>query len=254
MAPFKELPLHVQRRIMRRREVLEAKGFDGYAQYLASPTWEAVKERYRASDLPQDCMCGDTQVQMHHTTYDRVGGDELLSDLAPLCARCHTLVHVLEARGEVGLDLAGLCDEQRAARRRAEAAAQCSQRDRQRAAFHALPLAERIARLKALSRSTRVAIGRDLASVDRALQQRQRYRAAAWCDRRIEQVERSLTGDRPELLDELMPETPGVGPDLPVAIAPAPADCDGSMVCQCSACITDKQRLGRRGVRPRMAA
>lgn len=254
MAAFKELPLHVQRRIMRRREVLEAKGFKSYAQYLSSPAWEAVKARYRESDLPQDCMCGDTQVQMHHATYDRVGGDERLADLVPLCARCHTMVHVLEARREVGLDLAGLCDEQRAARRRAEVAARGSQRERQRAAFHALPLAERIARLKALPPTRRVAVGRDLASVEHALRQRNQLRAAEWCAVRIARVERALTDDRPELLDDLMPEAPGVGPDLPVATAPAPADCDGSMVCQCSACTMDKQRLRSRGVRPRMAA
>lgn len=63
-------------------------------------------------------MCGDTQIQLHHTTYERVGR-ELLTDLTPLCARCHALVHVLERRGDIGIDLDGLFDDQRAAGYRA---------------------------------------------------------------------------------------------------------------------------------------
>lgn len=48
-------------------------------------------------------------------TYERVG-DEELADLTPLCQPCHAIVHTLERRGEMGLDFAGLVNEQRARR------------------------------------------------------------------------------------------------------------------------------------------
>lgn len=67
-------------------------------------------------------MCGETErLQLHHMTYERVGAEEL-SDLMWLCKTCHAMVHVLEERGEIGLDLAGLVSEQRAARHAADQA------------------------------------------------------------------------------------------------------------------------------------
>lgn len=97
------------------RSRLAALGFDSYRRYLGSAHWREVKERYRASDRPQECYCcGDPdKVHLHHKTYARIGA-ELLDDLVPLCRRCHSLVHVLERRGDIGLDLAGLLDEVRA--------------------------------------------------------------------------------------------------------------------------------------------
>jgi len=84
---------------MRRHERVTVLGFEDYDHYLRSPVWKAVKARYRASGMPMSCMCGATDVQIHHLTYDRVGGDELNEDLAPLCRRCHKMAHDLEARG-----------------------------------------------------------------------------------------------------------------------------------------------------------
>jgi hypothetical protein len=84
-----------------------------YREYLASPHWQAIRVRYRESDLPQRCMCGESQVDLHHKTYQRLGREEL-TDLLPLCRRCHVMVHVLERRGEVGLDLVGFHSLERA--------------------------------------------------------------------------------------------------------------------------------------------
>lgn len=81
-------------------------GYDTYAAYLKSAAWRDVRRRYRESDLPQICMCGASKVQLHHTTYDRVGR-ELLEDLIPLCAPCHEQAHVLEAAGVIDLNLKG---------------------------------------------------------------------------------------------------------------------------------------------------
>lgn len=43
-------------------------------------------------------------------------GEELLDDLVPLCGPCHEMVHDLERRQQIGLDLSNLFDEVRAAR------------------------------------------------------------------------------------------------------------------------------------------
>lgn len=102
----------VQRRQARLREL----GFTSYRDYLASPRWRATKARYYGSSQPQECICGETEgLQLHHLTYERVGAEEL-TDLTPLCATCHAMIHVLEARGDLGLDFAGFVSEQRAAR------------------------------------------------------------------------------------------------------------------------------------------
>jgi hypothetical protein len=109
-------PLHVRVRIEQRDARLLRLGFKSYSAYLASGHWDATKARYRGSSLPQACvLCDDSQVQLHHTTYERVG-EEDLADLAPLCATCHQLVHALERRGDMGLDFAGLVSAQRSVR------------------------------------------------------------------------------------------------------------------------------------------
>lgn len=125
------------RRLNRHRR-LRRLGYTNYAEYLRSPAWSDVKRRYRASDLPQVCVCGETTVQLHHKTYERVG-EEALTDLAPLCGDCHRLVHVLERRGELLLDLTGLCSDERAAayaivaeRRAARAAGEYTDQHRER--------------------------------------------------------------------------------------------------------------------------
>jgi hypothetical protein len=87
-----------------------------YADYLRSPHWRRVRQQYRESDRPQECICGETDgLELHHLTYERLGR-ERLTDLRFLCGPCHDAVHVLEKRGDIGLDLAGLTSEQRAKR------------------------------------------------------------------------------------------------------------------------------------------
>jgi hypothetical protein len=75
-----------------------------YREYLAGPYWAGVRARYRASGMPQECLaCGAARFQLHHRSYQRLGC-ELLTDLVPLCAACHTLVH--EASRETGVGVA----------------------------------------------------------------------------------------------------------------------------------------------------
>lgn len=107
------IPPHVAERRRERAVLLGQLGFSTYGEYLRSPHWVHLRRAYRNSDMPQDCVCGETDVHLHHLTYERIGA-EMLIDLTPLCARCHSLVHVLEWRGQVGLDLGKLHDEERA--------------------------------------------------------------------------------------------------------------------------------------------
>jgi hypothetical protein len=62
-----------------------------YELFIGSPDWAAIKSRYRKSDLPQTCIvCGTADgLHLHHTTYERFGGGELLTDLMPLCGEHH---------------------------------------------------------------------------------------------------------------------------------------------------------------------
>lgn len=68
-------------------------GYTRYEEYLASPHWQDVRRRYKASELPQDCKCGaTTKLALHHKTYVRMGAEEL-DDLEPLCPPCHRAAH-----------------------------------------------------------------------------------------------------------------------------------------------------------------
>lgn len=103
-----------------RDQRLRGLGFEDYAAYMASHEWADVKRRYRASLRPQDCgLCGtDEDLQIHHLTYERVGEEEL-ADLVALCQPCHSMLHVLERRGDIqGLDFSGLVDHARAEKNR----------------------------------------------------------------------------------------------------------------------------------------
>ena len=102
----------------RRHLALQRLGYKDYSAYIGSSAWADVKRRYRASDLPQDCFCGETEnLHLHHLTYERVGQEEL-TDLSPLCGDCHRMIHVLEKRGDLKLDLVGLVNKKRAERER----------------------------------------------------------------------------------------------------------------------------------------
>lgn len=110
-------------RMWRRDQRLRQLGYSSYWQYIDSPAWRSVRAHYRNSGLPQDCkLCGATEkIVLHHRTYDRVGEEEL-TDLAPLCFSCHSMVHQLErVCGEIDIatfDM--LADPERAAETRAQ--------------------------------------------------------------------------------------------------------------------------------------
>lgn len=103
------------RRELRHMRLLNL-GYRDYSHYLRSARWVDKRREYRASGLPQDCFCGETEsIQLHHMTYERVGAEEL-TDLTPVCPPCHAMIHVLVDRGEIGLDFTGFVNKQRAER------------------------------------------------------------------------------------------------------------------------------------------
>lgn len=72
----------------------------GYAAYIHSEAWQAVRRRYWASKLPKECYCcgrEDGPKDLHHRTYKNLG-HEYLRDLVPLCRDCHEAVHALYRR------------------------------------------------------------------------------------------------------------------------------------------------------------
>lgn len=68
-----------------------------YMAYINSAKWEAKKQKYRASKLPQTCLvCNSQRVDLHHRTYKRLGA-EWLNDLIPLCRTHHDECHAFIA-------------------------------------------------------------------------------------------------------------------------------------------------------------
>lgn len=109
-------PTHIKARAESRDTRLQGLGYRDYNDYLGSPAWAKVKAHYRKLVIEACGLCGSEEsLALHHLTYERVG-EELPSDLTWLCRTCHNMIHVLEARGEMGLDFSGLSDFERAAR------------------------------------------------------------------------------------------------------------------------------------------
>jgi len=68
-----------------------------YRAYLTTPAWK--EKRKQALEL-YGCICSRCKQfgnDVHHKTYERVGGDELMEDLEVLCRECHEAHHALDA-------------------------------------------------------------------------------------------------------------------------------------------------------------
>ncbi len=81
-----------------------ALGYRSYADYLASPHWLDVKERWKASNLFKGWAChsfgcaSKGYLSLHHWTYERFGNEQL-TDLILVCEDCHRHIHSLERKG-----------------------------------------------------------------------------------------------------------------------------------------------------------
>lgn len=65
-----------------------------YDAYLRSAVWRGKRETALEAAGYACQVCNRTKnLHVHHRTYERIGGDELLADLTALCADCHNLFH-----------------------------------------------------------------------------------------------------------------------------------------------------------------
>jgi hypothetical protein len=90
-----------------------------YAAFLLSAEWRAMRLAaiHRAGGRCLVCNSSE-RLEVHHRTYERVGGGELPDDLVVLCDWCHGLFH--ECRQLAGLIapsgyvafVDGVCDEE----------------------------------------------------------------------------------------------------------------------------------------------
>lgn len=177
-------PPHVRRRRRERRQRLRELGYADYADYLKSSHWERLRAAYwQADDTPKTCFCGETDgLQLHHRTYTRLGAEEF-SDLLPMCAPCHVAAHVLERRGDLGLDLAGFQSRRRAARNRlgvaeARAGRHADQADAWRTLLDLakqLPLDEQLGMLLDFANARSVNLERRAHAIERLMDSAWRY-------------------------------------------------------------------------------
>ena len=69
---------------------------ENYEKYIKSALWTEKKRLFRMTrDWPICFKCGawDVPMDVHHLTYARFGGDELMEDLEYVCRPCHNEIH-----------------------------------------------------------------------------------------------------------------------------------------------------------------
>lgn len=64
--------------------------------YLASPVWKAKRAEALSFYGCICSRCGDWGNDVHHKTYERQGGGELIEDLEVMCRECHRAHHAAE--------------------------------------------------------------------------------------------------------------------------------------------------------------
>ncbi len=65
-----------------------------YRKYLKSGKWKAIRKRLFKVRGRKCEKCGSkSKIHVHHLTYERVGGNELGSDLQVLCELHHNIEH-----------------------------------------------------------------------------------------------------------------------------------------------------------------
>lgn len=71
-----------------------------YNDYLQTDTWRIKRDAALAYYGRKCYLCGaagdGVQIDVHHNTYERAGGGELMSDLTPLCREHHEMFHKYE--------------------------------------------------------------------------------------------------------------------------------------------------------------
>jgi hypothetical protein len=88
-------------------DAAQALGYPSYRDYLASGHWADFQARVYAAYGSVTCVaCDFPRPSLHHVTYERLGR-ESLSDVIPLCSRCHRAVHRYHYTHNVSLERIG---------------------------------------------------------------------------------------------------------------------------------------------------
>ena len=70
-----------------------------YNQYITSAAWEAKKEERKKVDGYRCVCCGRSEehtrrgLQVHRITYERLGHENVYTDLCTVCGSCHKKIH-----------------------------------------------------------------------------------------------------------------------------------------------------------------
>lgn len=81
---------------MARKPTPEKKVWKNYEAYLASPEWDALREKAMNRDDRKCRVCGRAAEQVHHHKYPKDWNDDCLANLVCACGTCHKRIHGLD--------------------------------------------------------------------------------------------------------------------------------------------------------------
>lgn len=66
-----------------------------YEDYIHSPEWKALKKKRYDYDSGKCCICHKVAVfpAHHHITYERLGHEDVVTDIITICNSCHNAFH-----------------------------------------------------------------------------------------------------------------------------------------------------------------
>jgi hypothetical protein len=169
-------------------------------------------------------------------------------------------MHILEARGDTGLDPAEIYDDERAAQHRL---ARIQNLDAQRRVLRSLPLAEQLAILRAVPNRT---VHNQLRVIEAQIARAERIAISGGNPAKQAQAIRAVERNFPKMVDEALEsqlvdphsddmETAKLRtltfgqPDSEAVVAVKADTCEGSMTCICDVCTAERIRRVRHGVR-----
>ena len=84
-----------------------------HREYLKSPLWKDIRGKVLEQFGEICAKCGEHGTDVHHLTYERVGGNELIEDLQVLCRECHEATHAIEKNTHVDKNGKKSCSAQK---------------------------------------------------------------------------------------------------------------------------------------------
>lgn len=78
-----------------------------YKDYLKSDHWKALKKKAKRRKRYKKCLfCGNTKVELHHTTYKWIYTKKELLGIIPLCRKHHQAVHDYASKHQLSIRIA----------------------------------------------------------------------------------------------------------------------------------------------------